>query len=210
MALAYRTGRIDSLPMIPALILVLAAVAYRIVTGLFIQSGATWLCNFAPLAAVALCSAAYFPARLKFSLPLIALFLSDVILNIHYGASLLDAHIVSRYLALTIVGAVGLLLQNRASLKTLLPASIASSVIFYAITNAFSWLSDPGYMKNMAGLIQALTVGLPQYSSTPTWMFFRNSLVSDLAFTCLFVMCVRLSRNATEAAPAKTALARAA
>ena len=196
--------------MIPAIILVLAAVTYRLATGFFIQSGATWLCNFAPLAAVALCSAAYFPARLKFSLPLIALFLSDVILNIHYGASLLDAHIVSRYLALAIVGAVGLLLQNRASLKTLLPASIAGSVIFYAITNAFSWLSDPGYMKNMAGLIQALTVGLPQYSSTPTWMFFRNSLVSDLAFTCLFVMCVRLSRNATEAAPAKTALARAA
>jgi hypothetical protein len=196
--------------MIPALILVLAAVAYRIATGLFIQSGATWLSNFAPLAAVALCSAAYFPARLKFSLPLVTLFLSDLILNAHYGASLLDAHIICRYLALTIVGAVGLLLQNRVSLKTLLPASIAGSVIFYAITNGFSWLSDPGYAKNLAGLIQALTVGLPQYSSTPTWLFFRNSLVSDVAFTCLFVMCVRLSRNAAQSAPAKTALARAA
>jgi hypothetical protein len=195
--------------MIPALILVLAAVAYRIVTGLSILAGATWLSNFAPLAAIALCSAAYFPARLKFSLPLIALFLSDVVLNVHYGASLFDAHIVCRYLALIIVGAMGVLLQNRASLKTLLPASIGASLIFYAITNAFSWLSDPGYAKNMAGLIQALTVGLPQYSSTPTWMFFRNSLVSDLTFTCLFVMCVRLSRNA-EGAPAKSALARAA
>jgi hypothetical protein len=101
-------------------------------------------------------------------------------------------------------------LQNQASLKSLLPASIGSSVIFYAITNGFSWLSDPGYAKNMAGLLQALTLGLPQYSSTPTWMFFRNSLVSDLAFTCLFVMCVRLSRNSPETAPAKTALARAA
>jgi hypothetical protein len=195
--------------MIPALILVLAAVAYRIVTGLSILSGATWLSNFAPLAAIALCSAAYFPPRLKFSLPLISLFLSDVVLNVHYGASLFDAHIVCRYLALTIVGAMGVLLQNRASFKTLLPASIGASLIFYAITNTFSWLSDPGYAKNMAGFIQALTVGLPQYSSTPTWMFFRNSLVSDLTFTCLFVMCVRLSRNAEEA-PAKSALARAA
>lgn len=210
MAFAYRTGRIDSLPMIPALFLVLAAVAYRIATGLFIQSGANWLCNFAPLAAVALCSAAYFPGRLKFTLPLITLFLSDVILNMHYGAALLDAHMVSRYLALIIIGAVGLMLHNRTSFKALLPASIGASVIFYAITNGFSWLSDPGYAKNMSGLIQALTVGLPQYSSTPTWMFFRNSLVSDLVFTCLFVMCVRLGRNATEAAPAKTALARAA
>ena len=195
--------------MIPAFLLLLAAVAYRIVTGLFILSGATWLSNFAPLAAIALCAAVYFPSKLKFSVPLIALFLSDLVLNARYGASLLDAHIIFRYLALTIVGALGVLLQNRASLKTLLPASIVSSTIFYAITNAFSWLSDPGYAKNVAGLVQALTVGLPQYSSTPTWMFFRNSLLSDLFFTCLFVLCVHFSRNA-ESAPSKTTLARAA
>ena len=40
-------------------------------------------------------------------------------------------------------------------------ASLAGSVFFYVVTNAFAWLSDPGYVKNFAGLIQALTVGLP-------------------------------------------------
>jgi len=181
--------------MIPALILVLAAVLYRLATGLLIHSGATWLSNFAPLAAISLCAAAYFPARLKFSLPLIALFISDAILNSYYGASLLDAHILGRYLALALVGCIGLLLQNRASLKTLLPGSIAASTVFYLITCAFSWLSDPGYTKNFAGLIQAITIGLPQYASTPSWMFFRNSLVSDLFFTFLFVLCMNLGRN---------------
>jgi len=88
-----------------------------------------------------------------------------------------------------------LLLRNRASLKTLLPASIAASVIFYVVTNAVSWLFDPGYVKNFAGLIQALTVGLPAYSATPTWMFFRASLVSDLFFTLLFVLCMNLGRS---------------
>jgi hypothetical protein len=63
------------------------------------------------------------------------------------------------------------------------------------ITNGFSWLSDPGYAKSFPGLIQALTVGLPQYSATPTWMFFRNSLLSDLFFTLLFVLCVSFGRN---------------
>jgi hypothetical protein len=76
-----------------------------------------------------------------------------------------------------------------------LPASIVGSTIFYVITNAFSWLSDPGYAKNFAGLIQSLTVGLPQYSATPTWMFFRNSIVSDLLFTLLFVVCMNLGRS---------------
>lgn len=100
-----------------------------------------------------------------------------------------------RYFALIAVGFIGVLLQNRASLKTLLPASIVGSTIFYAITNAFSWLSDPGYAKNFAGLIQALTIGLPQYSATPSWMFFRNSLISDLLFTLLFVLCMNFGRS---------------
>ena len=64
--------------MIPALLLVLAVVAYRVTTGLPIHSGASWLSNFAPLAAIALCSAAvYFPNKYKFSVPLRTLFISD-------------------------------------------------------------------------------------------------------------------------------------
>ena len=185
--------------MIPALILILSAVAYRIAAALLIHSGSTWLSNFAPLAAIALCGAAYFPVRLKFSVPLGALFISDLFLNYYYGATLIDAHIFGRYLALILVGCLGLLLQNRPSLKTLLPASIVGSTIFYLITNTFSWLSDPGYAKNFAGLIQALTVGLPQYSATPTWMFFRNTLLSDLFFTLLFVACMNLGRKTSGA-----------
>jgi hypothetical protein len=185
--------------MIPAFFLILAAVAYRIVTGFAITSGTTWLSNFAPLAAIALCGAVYFPRKYKFTVPLLALLLSDIVLNIHYSAPLLDPLIACRYLALFLVGCIGLLIANRASLKTLLPASLAGSTLFYVITNAFAWLSDPGYAKNFAGLIQSLTVGLPQYSATPTWMFFRNSLLSDLFFTGLFVLCMKLGRSPARA-----------
>jgi hypothetical protein len=182
--------------MIPALLLIFAVVAYRVTTGLLIYSGTSWLSNFAPLAAIALCSAAYLPKKYKFSVPLITLFISDAIINFRYGAPLLDPQILLRYFALAVVGGLGVLFQNRASLKTLLPASIAGSMIFYTITNAFSWLSDPGYAKNLGGLIQALTVGLPQYSATPSWMFFRNSLISDLLFTLLFVISMNFGRSA--------------
>lgn len=185
--------------MIPALILILAAVIYRIVTGLAIISGSTWLSNFAPLAAIALCGAVYFPTKLKFALPLAALFLSDIVLNMHYSAPLLVPEIVCRYLALGLVGWLGLAVANNPSWKTLLPASLAGSTLFYAITNVFSWLSEPGYMKNFAGLIQALTIGLPQYSATPTWMFFRNSVVSDLLFTGLFVLCMNFVHRSERA-----------
>ena len=197
------------MPMIPALLLILAAVIYRIVMGLAIISGSTWLSNFAPLAAIALCGAVYFPPKLKFTVPLLALFLSDVVLNMHYSAPLLVPEIVCRYFALGLVGWVGLAMANRPSWKTMLPASLAGSTLFYVITNVFSWLSDPGYVKNFAGLIQALTIGLPQYSATPTWMFFRNSVVSDLLFTGLFVLCMNFVRS-SERARAASALPHAA
>jgi hypothetical protein len=181
--------------MIPALLLILSAIAYRIVTGLSAQSGSIGLLNFAPLAAIALCAAAYFPAKYKFTVPMIALLISDVVLNIHYGFSLLSPFVLSHYLGFALVGCLGLLLQNRRSLKTLLPASIAGSLIFYIVTNLVSWLFDPGYVKNFTGLVQALTVGLPAYSSTPTWIFFRNTLLSDLFFTLLFVACMNFGRR---------------
>jgi len=190
--------------MIPALLLIVAAVAYRIVTGLAIISGSTALSNFAPLAAIALCAAAYFPTKFKFAVPMIALLVSDVVLNISYGYSLFSPFVVSHYIGFALVGALGWLLRNRASVKTLLPASIAASLIFYVVTNAISWLFEPGYPKNFAGLIQALTVGLPQYSATPSWMFFRNSVVSDLLFTGLFILCFHWGR-ASEPAHALSA-----
>src|SRR5437762_10644235 len=150
--------------MIPALLIILSAVVYRVTTGLLIHSGASWLSNFTPLAAIALCSAAYFPKKYKFSVPLVTLFISDVIINLRYGEPLLDPQILVRYGALALVGCLGLLLQTRASLKTLLPASVVASTMFYIITNTFSWLSDPGYAKNLTGLLQSLPTGLTQYS----------------------------------------------
>jgi hypothetical protein len=186
--------------MIPALILLLSVVAYRIAAGLLIHSGsALWLSNFAPMAAIALCGAAYFPPKFKFSIPLGALFVSDLVLNYVYGAPLLQLQMLGHYLALALIGWIGFAIQNRASGKTLLPASVLGSTIFYLVVNTFSWLSDPGYAKDFAGLIQAQTVGLPQYSATPTWMFFRNSLVSDLFFTLLFVACMHFGRKTSRA-----------
>jgi hypothetical protein len=181
--------------MIPAFLLIVAAVAYRIVTGLAITSGTTWLSNFAPMAAIALCAAAYFPAKYRFSVPMIALLVSDIVLNTFYRFSLLSPFVLSHYVGFALVGALGLLLRNRASVKTIVPASIAASILFYVVTGTVSWLFDPGYPKNVAGLFQSLTVGVQAYSATPSWMFFRNSVLSDLLFTGLFILCFHWGRS---------------
>jgi hypothetical protein len=183
-----------------ALLLLAAIVLYRLCIGL--EPGHPgWLENFAPVAAVALCGGIYLPRRLAFIVPLGALFISDIFLNWHYGYPLVSPEMISRYLALAATVGIGFALRNRPSLATVLPASMVGSFLFYIVTNTTSWFSSPGYAHTVAGWLQALTTGLPGYE--PTWMFFRASLVSDLLFTTLFVLCMA----ATGAPAAEPALA---
>jgi hypothetical protein len=147
--------------------------------------------NFAPVAAVALCGAAYLPRRYAVVLPLAMLFVSDVILNVfHYHQPLLTFDILPRYAALVLISAIGFALRGRAKLPALVGASIVGSLLFYVITNTGSWITDPGYAKNLAGWAQALTVGLPGFPST--WSFYRNTLLGDVSFTLLFAACMAL------------------
>lgn len=64
--------------------------------------------------------------------------------------------------------------------------SLASAIAFYFITNTLSWVFDPLYApKSLATLGQALWTGLPQFS--PTWLFFRNSILSQAIFSAVFL-----------------------
>ena len=131
-------------------------------------------------------------------LPLSIIFVSDLILDVHYSRSLLCVETLSRYVALGLVICLGWAVRKQGRLWLVIPASVAGSVLFYAITNAASWITDAGYQKTFAGLMQALTTGLPGYE--PTWMFFRSTFVSDMLFTGLFVVCMAVtgSRAPTE------------
>lgn len=180
-----------------AIFLLVATVAYRLVTGF--ADHAQWLQNFAPVAAIALCGAIYLPKKLAVALPLAALFISDLLLNFHYHASLVATEMVSRYIALGLTVALGWALRERARFSTVLPASFVSSILFYFITNTGSWLDNSGYAKTLAGWTQALITGIPGYA--PTWMFFRSTLISDLLFTALFVACMAATHKGAASAP---------
>ena len=178
-----------------ALLLLAVVVLYRLCAG-FQAVHLLWLENFAPVAAVALCGGIYLPRRLAFIVPLGALFISDLFLNAHYGYPLLSIEMFSRYIALAATVALGFTLRNRPRLITVLPASLLGSLFFYILTNTSSWLTWPGYSRTFSGWLQALTTGLPGYP--PTWMFFRSTLLSDLLFTTLFVLCMAATASPAE------------
>jgi hypothetical protein len=174
--------------MIAAIFLVAVAILYRVVLGIAGMHDMQWLHNFSPLAAIALCGAIYFPRRAAVAGPLVALLVSDVALNASYGVPLLGWRMLPEYLALGISITMGLALRARPRALPIVGASLAGSIAFYLITNSADWLADPAYAKNAAGWLQALTTGVPGYP--PTWVFFRNSLASDLIFTVLFLACM--------------------
>jgi hypothetical protein len=178
--------------MIAAVVLLTIVVLYRVLLGIAGSGDLQWLHNFAPVAAIALCGAVYLPRKLAWVLPLAMLFVSDLVLNVfHYHAPMLSWDILPRYAALALIIGLGFMLRGRVGFLGLLTGSFVGSVIFYLVTNTGSWLAEPGYAKTAAGWIQAMTVGLPGFP--PTWWFYRHTMVSDLLFTALFVVCVRLA-----------------
>ena len=193
--------------MFPALLLIPLVALFRIF--LAWQPGASaWTVGLSPLAAVALCAGAFLPRRLALMVPLGILLLSDAVIDAHYGANFFAGSLLARYALLALVGLGGVALRRSArgrSLPAVLGATLAGSVFFYVASNALTWLGSPEYPQTLAGLWQALTVGLPGY--LPSYVFFRNELVSDALYSMVFLACVRLTRptRETDVSPSRAA-----
>ncbi len=127
--------------------------------------------NVSPVAAMALFGGAYFADRkLAFIIPLFALVVSDLIIGLHntlpfvYGA-----------FAVTVIA--GIWLRNRLSVMTVASTAIATSLMFFVVTNFGAWLFNQGlYPMTSAGLLQSYIAGIP---------FYANTLIGDLFFTAL-------------------------
>lgn len=189
--------------MLPAILCIFAAVIFRLAiafTGSNHDIGA-W--NFAPVAAIALCGGIFLPRRLAVILPLAILFASDVLLNLHYRVPLLDVQMLARYVALALTVGLGLCLRQSRKAPLILLGSVAGSVLFYVLTNTGSWFTAPEYAKTFAGWFQALTTGVPGWP--PTIVFFRNTVISDLVFTIVFLACQAWTTRETRSRDGVTA-----
>ena len=185
--------------MLPALFLIPLVALFRIFLAWQPAGASTWTAGFSPVAAVALCAGVFLPRRLALVIPLGILLLSDLVIDWHYGADFFAASLLARYVLLALVGLGGAALRPAPwgrSLPAVLGATIAGSVFFYVASNALTWAGSTQYPQTLAGLWQALTAGLPGY--LPSYVFFRNELVSDGLYSMVFLACVRLTRPAGE------------
>jgi len=130
--------------------------------------------NVSPVAAFALFGATMFRKNwMVFLLPVAVMFASDwfvgfydiVTMSFVYGSFLL-------------VALIGFSLRRSAKMHNVLFASLASSIVFYILTNFGVWMSGMvGYPMNWSGLVQSYVMAVP---------FFRNEVVGTLGFSVLF------------------------
>ena len=126
--------------------------------------------NFAPIAAMALFGGAYFNKKsLAFAIPLIALFLTDLIIGIYSYAWIV-------YLSFALIVVLGIVMLKKVSVKNVVITSLTASVSFFAITNFGVWALGTLYPKTPAGLMESYIAAIP---------FFQYSLIGDLFFVGL-------------------------
>ncbi len=115
--------------------------------------------------------------KLAFLLPLAALLLSDVCLQLFtatrgfYGITQ-----VFVYAAFIIITALSTLMKKR-SAATIAFAAIWSGVIFFILSNVGVWLSDHLYSKNIPGLLACFAAAIP---------FYKNEVFGNFALNAFF------------------------
>ena len=126
--------------------------------------------NVSPVAAMALFGGACFAdKRTAFIVPFVALFLSDLVLGLHNS-------MIFVYAGFALTVTIGFLLKDRINITNTAFAVLASSVLFFLLTNFGAWMTSGLYAKSAAGLMQAYAAGIP---------FFQNSLLGNVVYAAV-------------------------
>lgn len=148
--------------------LIVAAVIYRIIPHPF---------NITPLIAVSLFSGAKFQdKKLAFIIPVVALFISDILLAYMNNYSVFHNTILFTYGSVMLIVLLGKFLNKDKSLNIAKTAglSISSSLLFFIITNFGVWVMGNMYPMNFSGLVSCYVMAIP---------FNKFSWLGDLVFT---------------------------
>jgi hypothetical protein len=126
--------------------------------------------NFTPIGAMALFSGAYLGRRaVAFAAPLGALLLSDLVLGFYHGQATV-------YFSVALIVMIGMAALTRVSAVRVGAAAIASSILFFVITNFGMWLFSGFYPRTLVGLEACYVAAIP---------FFQNTVAGDLFYAIL-------------------------
>ncbi len=133
--------------------------------------------NFAPVGAISLFAGAVFDRRrYAIVVPLLAMFVGDSLLEWVTGEGYHTLMPVI-YATYALIATVGMLIrEHRRSIVVVGLGAIASSTIFFAISNFAVWMRSAIYPHTGQGLLSCYVAAIP---------FYGNTLASDLLFSAL-------------------------
>jgi hypothetical protein len=128
--------------------------------------------NFTPVISIALFSGAYLEKRFAFLVPIAAMLMSDMIVGFYNPVSM--AFVYGSLLAAV---ALGLMMNNKASMMRIGGFSLAGAVLFFVLTNFGVWVvPNSMYHRTFAGLVECYVMAIP---------FFGNTVYSALIYSAV-------------------------
>lgn len=143
--------------------------------------------NFTPIAALALFGAAHFRSGwAAFVVPLAAMVVSDLGLQVATSLGLAGGWMAGGtgfhqgmlvvYSTILLIACLGRLLRRKQTVVTVTGVTLASSLLFFVITNFAVWTEGTLYPLTLEGLLTCYTAAIP---------FFRWTLLGDAFYATL-------------------------
>lgn len=139
--------------------------------------------NFSPIGSMALFGAAYFSKKYwAFIIPIVAMWLSDLILNNVVYGEYFDHFVwfysgsLFTYGAFVLIGLMGLFSLKKIKMNSVVLSALSASVIFFIVSNFGVWTSSGMYPHTWEGLTACYVAGIP---------FFGNTILGDLYYSAV-------------------------
>lgn len=145
--------------------------------------------NFTPVLSIALFSGVYLKSKKQaFLTPLFLLAISDIVIGFHHT-------MIYTWASVVLISGLGLWLKQNKSLTNILGVSLASSILFFVVSNLGVWLVGGLYPLTLAGLVNCFVLAVP---------FFAGTLISTIVYS--FILFGLYEVIATRLQTAKSAV----
>jgi hypothetical protein len=136
--------------------------------------------NFTSIMALALFGGAKFKnSSFAIVIPLIVMLITDLFIGFYTLMPFV-------YGCIVVTSLVGMLVGRKSNPLYVIGGSLASSVLFFMVTNAAVWYHNPQFAQNPAGLFACYNIAVP---------FFKNQVSGDLFFNFILFGSYRLVKT---------------
>lgn len=136
--------------------------------------------NATPITAVTFAARKHLGRTWAFILPTAAMLTSDFVIGFYDWRVLLSV-----YFSFACIAAVSIFAKKESGALAVGGLVLASSLLFFLVTNFAVWATSAWYAKSFEGLMYCYTLGLP---------FLRNMLLGDLTYTAALMGAFRVYR----------------